>query len=84
MMQRQYSGKKDTGARDRTIELERDIAAQADALEGIRQGLEDVRLGHTRPAREFFAEFEARHGLRAFPDLRSETWGTQRPDEIKQ
>jgi prevent-host-death family protein len=41
-----------------------DIAAQADANEGIRQGLEDARTGRTRPVREFFAEFEATHGLR--------------------
>lgn len=41
-----------------------DIAASSDAREGIRQGLEDVRNGRTRPAREFFAEFEAKHGLR--------------------
>ena len=40
-----------------------DIAAQADAEEGIRQGLEDARMGRTRPAREFFAEFEAKHGI---------------------
>jgi prevent-host-death family protein len=40
-----------------------DIAAQADAKEGIRQGLEDIREGKVRPAREFFDEFEARHGL---------------------
>jgi prevent-host-death family protein len=40
-----------------------DIAAQADAAEGIRQGTEDARKGRVRPAREFFAEFEARHGL---------------------
>ena len=40
-----------------------DIAASADATEGIRQGLEDVRKGRVRPAREFFREFEARHGL---------------------
>jgi len=40
-----------------------DIAAQADAQEGIRQGLEDVREGEVRPAREFFDEFEARHGI---------------------
>jgi prevent-host-death family protein len=40
-----------------------DIAAQADAHEGIRQGLEDVRRRRVRPAREFFDEFEARHGL---------------------
>ena len=41
-----------------------DIAAAADPLEGIRQGLDDVRNGRTRSAREFFAEFEAKHGLR--------------------
>jgi prevent-host-death family protein len=41
-----------------------DIAAAADPREGIRQGLEDVRNGRTRAAREFFAEFEAKHGLR--------------------
>jgi PHD/YefM family antitoxin component YafN of YafNO toxin-antitoxin module len=29
-----------------------DIAAQADAEEGIRQGLDDVAHGRTRPARE--------------------------------
>jgi prevent-host-death family protein len=40
-----------------------DIAARADAKEGIRQGLEDVRSGRVRPAREFFDEFEARHGI---------------------
>jgi prevent-host-death family protein len=40
-----------------------DIAAQADAAEGIRQGLKDAREDRARPAREFFAEFEARHGL---------------------
>jgi hypothetical protein len=36
-----------------------DIAARADAEEGIRQGLEDSRKGKTRPAKEFFDEFEA-------------------------
>jgi hypothetical protein len=36
-------------------------AARANAGEGIRQGLEDARLGRVRPAREFFAEFEATH-----------------------
>ena len=40
-----------------------DIAARADAEEGIRQGLEDARLGRMRPAREFFVTFEARHGI---------------------
>jgi PHD/YefM family antitoxin component YafN of YafNO toxin-antitoxin module len=41
-----------------------DIAARADAKEGIRQGLDDAKKGKLRPAREFFAEFEAMHGLR--------------------
>lgn len=40
-----------------------DIAARADAGEGIRQGLEDVRKGRVRSAREFFDEFEAEHGI---------------------
>jgi prevent-host-death family protein len=40
-----------------------DIAASANAEEGIRQGIEDVRKGKVRPAREFFADFEAEHGL---------------------
>ncbi len=40
-----------------------DIAAQDDAEEGIRQGLEDEKNGRLRPAREFFAEFEAAHGI---------------------
>jgi prevent-host-death family protein len=41
-----------------------DVAASADAGEGIRQGMEDVRKEKTRPVREFFEEFEAKHGLR--------------------
>jgi prevent-host-death family protein len=40
-----------------------DIAARADAEEGIRQGLEDVKQGKIRPAREFFEEFEAKNGI---------------------
>ncbi len=40
-----------------------DIAAQADAEEGIRQGLEDARRSKTRPVREFFVEFETAHGV---------------------
>jgi hypothetical protein len=39
-----------------------DIAAHADAEEGIRQGLEDAKQGKLRPAREFFGELEAAHG----------------------
>ena len=41
-----------------------DLAARANEEEAIRQGLEDVKEGRTRPAREFFAEFEAKHGIR--------------------
>ena len=40
-----------------------DIAARADAAEGIRQGLEDADRGRLRPAEEFFAEFELKHGI---------------------
>ncbi len=40
-----------------------DIAARSDADEGIRQGLQDAKKGKTRPARKFFGEFEARHGI---------------------
>jgi prevent-host-death family protein len=40
-----------------------DIAAQADANEGIRQGVEDARKGKVRPARDFFDEFETHRGL---------------------
>jgi len=41
-----------------------DIAAQTDAKEGIRQGLEDAKAGRVRPAEEFFAEVEPARGLR--------------------
>jgi hypothetical protein len=41
----------------------RDIAAAADAEEGIRQGLEDIRKGKVRPVREFLKEFEANYGI---------------------
>ena len=40
-----------------------DIAARADAEEGIRQGLGNVKEGKMRPAKEFFDEFETKHGL---------------------
>jgi hypothetical protein len=40
-----------------------DISACADANEGIRQGLQDVKQGNVRPAREFFDDFEAEHGI---------------------
>ena len=44
-------------------QLQLDIAAQAVAEEGIRQGLEDAKIGKTRSAKEFFDEFEANHGI---------------------
>jgi len=40
-----------------------DIAARADVFEAIRQGLDDVARGHTRPAREVFEEFRRTHGI---------------------
>jgi prevent-host-death family protein len=40
-----------------------DIAARADANEGIRQGLDDSVNNRVRPVTEFFAEFEAKHGI---------------------
>jgi len=50
----------DAGAYQRLL----DIAAQADATKGIRQGLEDVRKGRVRPAREALEKFR---GSRAIP-----------------
>lgn len=40
-----------------------DIAAQADASEGIRQGLEDVKKGRVRPAREALKTFRRSHAI---------------------
>jgi prevent-host-death family protein len=40
-----------------------DIAAQADALEGIRQGLEDVKKGRIRPARQALEQFRQNRGI---------------------
>src|SRR6267143_2109291 len=40
-----------------------DIAAQADAVEGIRQGLEDVKKGRMRPAREVLEMFRRIHEI---------------------
>ena len=50
----------DADARQRQL----DLAAQADAKEGIRQGLDDAENGRLQPIREFFAEFEAEHGIK--------------------
>jgi prevent-host-death family protein len=40
-----------------------DLAAEADANEGIRQGLEELRRGEGRPASEFFAEMREKYGI---------------------
>jgi prevent-host-death family protein len=40
-----------------------DIAARADEEEAIRQGLEDVAHGRTRPAREVFDEIRRKHDI---------------------
>jgi prevent-host-death family protein len=40
-----------------------DIAARADAREGVRQGLDGAKRGRVRPARQVFAEFESLHGI---------------------
>jgi prevent-host-death family protein len=40
-----------------------DIASRVDAEEGIRQGLDDVAHGRTRPAKEVFDEIRRRHGI---------------------
>jgi nicotinamidase/pyrazinamidase len=38
-----------------------DVAARDSAEEGVRQGLADAESGRSRPAREFFDEFESGH-----------------------
>ena len=53
-MKKAVAGSKGSKAKQRLL----DIAAQADAAEGIRQGLEDLKKGRVQPARECFAEFE--------------------------
>jgi prevent-host-death family protein len=40
-----------------------DLAAEASAAEGIRQGLEDLRNGRTRPTRAVFDEIRSRYGI---------------------
>jgi prevent-host-death family protein len=40
-----------------------DIAARADAEEGIRQGLDDVAHGRTRPAREVFDDIRRKYDI---------------------
>jgi prevent-host-death family protein len=40
-----------------------DIAARADSEEGIRQGLDGVAHGRTRPAKEVFDDIRRKHGI---------------------
>ncbi len=40
-----------------------DLAAAADVNEGIRQGMEELRQGKGRPAKEFFEEMRKKHGI---------------------
>jgi prevent-host-death family protein len=40
-----------------------DIAARADTEEGIRQGLDDLARGRTRPAREVLNEIRRKHAI---------------------
>ena len=40
-----------------------DIAACADSEEGIRQGLDGVVHGRTRPAKEVFDDIRRKHGI---------------------
>jgi hypothetical protein len=48
---------------EKNIELLLDLAALADAREGICQGLEQAERGEGRDIEEFFAEFEAMFGI---------------------
>jgi len=40
-----------------------DRAARADVYEAIRQAVDDIAHGRTRPAREVLSEFRRRHGI---------------------
>lgn len=40
-----------------------DIAAQADAQEGIRQGMEDLKKGRVHPARKALEAFRNNHAI---------------------
>jgi PHD/YefM family antitoxin component YafN of YafNO toxin-antitoxin module len=49
----------DAGAYQRLL----DLAARADVLEALRQGLDDVPFGRTRPARVVFEQIRRKHGI---------------------
>jgi prevent-host-death family protein len=40
-----------------------DLAAEANAAEGIRQGLDDVSAGRSQPAGQVFDELRAEYGI---------------------
>ena len=40
-----------------------DLAAEASAAEGIRQGLEDVNAGRSLPARQILTEIRGEYGI---------------------
>ena len=44
-----------------------DLAERAEAIEGIRRGLESAARGEGRSAEQIFAELRARHGLMREP-----------------
>ena len=41
-----------------------DLAERAEAIEGIRRGLDSAARGEGRPAEEIYAELRERHGAR--------------------
>ena len=40
-----------------------DAASRADVYEAVRQGVDDIANGRTRPARQVFNELRRRHGV---------------------
>jgi hypothetical protein len=63
-MKRGYGAQQSKAAgREEANERMLDLAAQSNPREGIRQALEDVNKGRSRPLEEFFREFEANHDL---------------------
>jgi predicted transcriptional regulator len=53
--------------------LEWEAQDRAEAIEGIRRGLEDVAAGRVRPLAEFIAEQRAKHNLPELPNNWQET-----------
>jgi predicted transcriptional regulator len=45
------------------VYLEWERLDYADAVQGIRQGYEDMKAGRTRPAAEFLADMRRKHGF---------------------